>query len=142
MIEIPLRCYEERAHRGTKLVCEANGRSLVFIKPAGAIAEKIVVDGCVVRNLRACDYLVIDWRGRKHFVELKGKDVDYALRQLDATIPKFLEKSDERIWCFVISAGTPPNISTSWQNAKLRFTRRWKNAELRIKTHACVHQLV
>ena len=103
MIDIPARCFDKERDTGAKLVCKERGRTMVFDNPRSVPLDKIRIDGCVVTpamNQKACDYLVRDSRERNHFVELKGRHIGEAFKQIEATIPLFiLEGSPERFWC-------------------------------------------
>jgi len=142
MTPIPEECFEAKGHTGVSLVCEERGRKMVFEKPKGRVADKIRVDRCVVRNKTACDYLVRDWLGRQHFVELKGKHDEEALKQIEAKIPLFVEQgSKERFWCFVVTSGSSPATLPGIQSQMLRIRRRWKYAEIKIRTKIHKHEL-
>jgi hypothetical protein len=142
MTPIPEKCFEAAGHKGPMLVCEERGRKVVFRKPRGRAADMIRVDGCVVRNKPACDYLVRDWLGRQHFVELKGKHDEEALKQIEATIPLFVENdSKERFWCFVVTSGSSPANLPGIQSRKARIRGRWKYAEIVIRTNLHEHML-
>ena len=142
MITIPEKCYEEKAHKGEKLVCKENKRQVIFTKPMGKTADKIRVDGCMLCQQIACDYLVIDWKGRHHFVELKGSDVEHALEQIGATVLHFKDAiKAEPFWCLIACTKVPPVIRASLQNSRLKFTRKWKKAEIKIKADTYVHVL-
>jgi hypothetical protein len=141
MISIPPECYRPKGHRGKILVCEENGRRMAFHKSDGRLADKIRVDGCVLKGVLSCDYLVIDWKGRMHFVELKGSNVEHALAQIEATIPHFLQApEDGQVWCFVVCSAVPPAAAPGIQAAKLRLNKKWK-ARTIIRTARCEHTL-
>jgi len=111
---------------------------MVFRKPKGRLADLIRVDNCVLRQVPACDYLVVDWVGRKHFVELKGKHAEEGLKQIGATIPEFLERgSEEEIWCFVICSRIVTAASPGMRSEEARIRKKWKRAKIiwRSKTY-------
>ena len=140
---IPDVCYQPRDHRGATLVCEERrGRKMVFHKPAERLASKIKVDRCVIRDRRACDYLICDWRNRYHFVELKGGHVEKAFGQLLETIPVFLRRGTrDRFWCFVVCSGSPPNSLPGRQSAQARLKKAWPSMVLKVQTGQCEHRL-
>lgn len=50
------------------------------------------VDGCLIKNETACDYLFLIGNEKEeavYWVELKGSDIEYAAMQILNTIPKF-----------------------------------------------------
>src|SRR5437899_537159 len=135
MIAIPQECFKSKNHRGRTLVCEEKGMRMVFLKARERTADKIQVDGCIPLPGPACDYLVRDWKGRQHFVELKGKHVEHGLKQIEATIPHFIsEGSNEHIWCFVVCLRSSPASLPGRQAAQLRIVRQW-NATIIVKTN-------
>ena len=135
MIEIPPECFEKRGHLGELLVCAEGRCKMVFRKPRDRTADLIRVDHCVLRQAPACDYLVIDWLDRKHFVELKGRHVEEGLKQIGATIPHFLDSgSTEEIWCFVICSACSPATLPGRQVEAARIRKRWRNASIFVKT--------
>ena len=142
MTSIPEECFEAKGHTGVSLVCEERGRKMVFEKPRGRVADKIRIDGCVVRNQTACDYLVRDWLGRQHFVDLKGKHDEDALKQIEATIPLFIEHgSKKKFWCFVVTSGSSPASLPGIQSRMARIHKRWKYAKILIRTNLHTHRL-
>ncbi len=142
MIAIPQECFEQQGHLGELLVCEEGRCKMIFRKPANRTADKIRVDNCVLRQAPACDYLVIDWIGRKHFVELKGRHVEEGLKQIGATIPHFLVPgSTEEFWAFVICTGIAPAAQPGSQTEQARIKKRWKNGRIFVKTKQFEHPI-
>ena len=92
---IPSHCFEEVGHVSERLVCEQRGRKITFLKPRGQIVDKINVDGCAMAQRTARDYLVVDWLGGKHFMELKGSGVERAFIQIEQTILHFLGRASQ-----------------------------------------------
>ena len=142
MTPIPPKCFKEKGHKGRMLVCEERRRRMVFRKPEGCAADKIQVDGCVLPQGPACDYLVRDWKGRHHFVELKGKHDEEALKQIEATIPHFVPAgSKAAIWCFVVGSGSSPATLPGIQSRKRSIRKQWENAVIFVRTNVCEHLL-
>jgi hypothetical protein len=143
MITPPDRCYEQRDHRAKTMVCEEKGRRVIFTKQTGQRADKIRVDRCCLpATEEACDYLVRDWANRQHFVELKGGHDGKALRQMLNTIPHFIaEGSAEKFWCLIATTGCTPRSQPGVQAKKREITRKWKKAEIVIRTGEYTHPL-
>jgi hypothetical protein len=140
VIEIPQECFKQPGHLGELLVCEEGRCKMVFRKPKNRKADLIRVDNCVLRQVPACDYLVIDWMGRKHFVELKGRHMEEGLKQIGETIPHFLVRnSAEEFWAFVICTGIAPAAQPGMQTERARIQKRWKNARVFVKTKQFEH---
>ena len=139
---VPAACFQPKDHEGPHLVCEEHHSRMVFTKPAGKLASKIKVDGCCVENSTACDYLVHDWKNRYHFVELKGRDVEKAFAQLEASIPLFLPVgTGDEFWCFVVCTKSPPNSSTRKQIAEAKLQKKWPTMKLKVKGRVHTHHL-
>ena len=70
---------------------------------------KVQVDGCLITNGQRCDYL-FDIMATKtiYYVELKGKDVEKAAKQLKATI-KFCSTMHKGLnkMCYIVSSRVP-----------------------------------
>ncbi len=135
MIDIPPECFKERGHLGEFLACAEGRRKMIFRKPKNRTADLIRIDNCVLRQVLACDYLVIDWVGRKYFIELKGRHVEEGLKQIGATIPYFVVSgSREEMWCFVICSACAPATLPGRQVEEARIRNRWRNASIFVKT--------
>jgi len=67
-----------------------NKREFRIINPERKYINKVEVDGCFIKNGPRCDYLFEILQGthieKVFYVELKGKDLKHAVRQLKATI--------------------------------------------------------
>lgn len=80
---------------------------------------KIKVDGCAITIGNKCDYALISPTFPENYVELKGGDVEHAVKQIASTInvlshcPKTTPKR-----CFVISTSNP---LTTTQMQKFKF---------------------
>ncbi len=107
-----------------KVVCEENKRKITFLNPAQQPVEKIKVDGCQIVEGVKCDFLV---RYDKHenFIELKGSDINHAIKQLKRTI-KLLGQNDigKRI-SYIISSRCPLAAS------EIQHLRKKLRSELR-----------
>ena len=102
--------------------------------------EQIIVDGCAIMAELRCDYLVNIREIRKSvFVELKGSDVEYALKQLEASY-KMLSEDCYSTTLWIVSSGRCPLTSTSVQLAKLKFQRRY-GVQLIIRNSPVEHVL-
>ena len=93
--------------------------------------NKVEVDGCYISEGRKCDFLfeiIEDEVKEVFYVELKGKHIEDAIEQLEATLKACLElhKSVPRS-CYIV-ASRVPKASTSTQKHKKEFKR--KNAVL------------
>lgn len=143
-VAIPEEC--TNANSGPQIVCQAKGRKMIFSNPNRRAIIRYLIDDC--ETLRAalnnaacklCDYIVIDWRKQEHFVELKGCNVEHALKQLESTIPQFSQAvGDSRIYCWIITTESP-STQSKFQVFKEKFEKRF-NARLTIRTNQCEHK--
>src|SRR3954451_9375532 len=69
----------------SKIKVDELGRSAVFLNGKREKFIKIRVDGCVVKNSLAADWVLSKERVGDIIIELKGKDVDHGTRQITAT---------------------------------------------------------
>ena len=144
-IEIPKECAQEID--GEFIVCSQKGKKICFYNPNKKLVTRFVIDDC--EGLRAilgnqtcklCDFLVVDWRAEEHYVELKGCNVEHALKQLESTLAIF--RSTEvtgRFFCWIISSESPAAAS-KFQVLKTKFEKRF-NTRLTIRTNQHQHPL-
>ena len=143
-VQIPQEC---RGESGRVIVCAEKGRKMTFLNPNQRDVRRYSIDGC--RELRAiladancklCDFLVVDWRSEEHYVELKGKNVEHALLQLESTILQ-LGSADTKslLHCWIVSTESP-RTQAKFFVLKQKFEKKF-NARLTIKTKQCEHRL-
>jgi hypothetical protein len=99
----------------------------------------IRVDGCVIKQGIRCDYLIILPNELEIYVELKGKDVEHAVKQLESSIKKLTKNLFSEKLCFVASTRCPIN-SPQIQKLKKNFKRNY-NAKLSIKNGEIIHRV-
>jgi hypothetical protein len=144
-VEIPQACVTAGNHAA--ITCAEKGRKITFLNPAKRLLTKYVIDGCrPLRGLLAdpmcqlCDYLVVDWRSREHYVELKGSRVEHALNQLSSTISQLSSTSPtDRVFCWIVTTESP-STQSKFQVLKAKFEKRL-NARVVIRTNRCEHTL-
>lgn len=71
---------------------EENATKATFSNPAKKKFTKTQIDGCLVKNQTACDWLIVRDSKDGVLVELKGSDVAHALDQIEASF-KFLREA-------------------------------------------------
>jgi len=138
-IEIPCHC----AHKsnGQFIVCAEKGRKISFLNPNKRAIVRFSIDGCsglreIIKKpgCKLCDFLVVDWRANEHYVELKGCNVEHALKQLESTIEIFrLSGLTKRFFCWIITSESPASQS-KFQVLKAKFEKKF-NARLTIRTN-------
>jgi hypothetical protein len=108
------------------------GKSKLRLKNSKRIKVRIIkVDNCVIEDTTRCDYVVeipIDNIKVVLFVELKGKNVEHGIEQLEKTINHMCFKnrygSDLQKRAYVV--GTKVNIpKTGWDNSRNKFRKKY-----------------
>jgi hypothetical protein len=144
-VSIPDQCADHR--KVERIVCAEQGRKITFLNPKKRPVVKYSIDSCAPlrRHLadgtcKLCDFVVIDWRKDEHYVELKGRNVGHALKQLESTILQLRsEGAVGVVYCWIITTASPSNTAKSL-NRKAQFKKRFK-ARLEIRTNQHVHSL-
>ena len=128
MSEVPCPCTE--ALTDSKIRVEENGKKAVFLNIGRARCLRVHVDGCLIKQATACDWLVVMGDEGAVLVELKGKDVEHALVQLETTMEHIVasKKYPNRVAALVVCGGVPkhPSFDTKLQRAKSRLVARFK----------------
>ncbi len=106
-----------------------NRRKFTIQNKSALKINKVEVDGCYIKDGLKCDYLfeIINKDIILVFyVELKGKDIEHAIKQLLSTINycKVIHKDIEKE-CYIIASRVPKS-STSTQNIKKEFKKKYK----------------
>lgn len=111
---------------------EENKRKIIFMNPQRLPYERVDVDGCTINDGVRCDKLLLSADEREErYVELKGTDVMHAIDQLEETIKRLGEYTDNR-HAYVISTNVAPAIDTKRQ-AKIKYFKERYCAELKIQ---------
>lgn len=112
------------------------GRSVTLQNPSRAALWKTRIDGGIVKNQCAADYVVSKPRVGDLVIELKGKEVSRACEQVIATAEMLKNCTGERgrVAGLIICSRFPAN-DTKIQRLKAEFARRFKGI-LKIRTGA------
>lgn len=111
---------------------EENKRKIIFLNPQRLPYERVDVDGCTINDGIRCDKLLLSADEREErYVELKGTDVMHAIDQLEETIKRLGEYTDNR-HAYVVSTNVAPAINTKRQ-AKIKYFKERYCAELKIQ---------
>lgn len=120
----------------SRIRCEENGRKIIIVNDKRDSYHVTKFDGCVVKDSRAADWVIDNREGKYVVVELKGKNVDYAVDQAISTI-EHLKKVQSDIVSFsvvIVSTGYP-RIDTKIQIAKNLLSKRYRSP-LHVVRHA------
>ncbi len=121
-----------------KIVSVSENRKVFRVNNESSfVINKVEVDGCYISEGRKCDFLfeiIEDEVKEVFYVELKGKHIEDAIKQLESTL-KFCLKHHVNIKrsCYII-ASRVPKASTSTQKYKKEFKRKNKGVLLYIDT--------
>lgn len=128
------KCQTMCTHR--RIVLQENRSKITFFNPSRSDVRQIRVDGCMITDGCACDWLLISQDGHEHYVELKGCDVKHALEQLEQSISKLSADAggcDKK--AFVVSTRCPLS-SPEIQGRQIYFKKRYR-ATLVVKNLVC-----
>ena len=93
---------------------------------------KIHVDGCEITEGLRCDYLHLA-KGVEYYIELKGQDLEHAIKQLKQTISLLGNKNTQQErTCYIICTRSPMT-STQIQKYDYEFRKNY-NSRLVIKS--------
>lgn len=109
------------------IVVEERGRKAAFLNPRRLECVVTQFDGCVVTNQPAADKIVTCSIVGDIIVELKGRDVDHAVTQINATA-RYWHGAGMRVGrvAGLIVARQFPRASTKVQRAQQSFSRQFK----------------
>lgn len=108
-------------------VCE-NGRSAVILNSGRARFFVTKVDGGLVRNEPAADFVISKVNAGDLVVELKGADVDRACQQIESTILTLRSCVAQRgPMAGLIVCSRVPAIDTKVQRLKAKFRREFSS---------------
>lgn len=123
--------------RVSKIKVAENGKQAIVLNPNKELFTRTKIDGCVIVNKTACDWLVQDNAIASILIELKGCDVDHAIEQIEATLA-FMKANDlltDRLAALIVCSkpSRHPSFTAKLQKAKSRISQQYK-APLHIVT--------
>ena len=121
-----------RVINDSQIKFEENGRKIIFQNPNRLDYKAVQVDGCAITTGIRCDKLLTSYDEHSEcFVELKGNDIGHAIKQLETTITRIGEYTDNR-HSYVICSKVAPALNTTVQKAKKTFKKEY-HSELVVK---------
>ena len=116
-----------RITRHRVIVFRERRSSATFRNPQALEFITSKIDGCLLKEVRACDWALSQANNGDVLIELKGRDVDHALEQISETA-EFWWNSCYRNGrlAFLIVCRQYPGVDTRVQRAKQRFARLYR----------------
>jgi len=105
-----------------------HGRTFRLLNPSRKWINKVAVDTCYITTGLRCDYLFEVEQQKVYYVELKGKNIEHAVKQLRTTMNYC--KSEHATCpkeCHIV-ASRVPKMSTSIQKSKKEFKQKYAAA--------------
>jgi len=130
----------EQVVNDREIVLKENHSRLKFINASKADVRKIKVDDCLPIKGKKCDWLIITSGDVEHFVELKGNDVNHAVKQLENTMKNISTDYKKRKKHCFIACTRSPKTSTEIQCLKVLFKRKY-NSNLYVKSRESEYTL-
>ena len=116
----------------SKIKVEELRRKAIFLNPERNVYLKTQIDDCVIKNAVAADWIVTKEGIGDIVVELKGKDVDHATKQILATM-KFWKRRGfcrHKVAALIVCSEFPrasTRIQKAMQSFRDCFSRLLKN---------------
>jgi ribosomal protein L25 (general stress protein Ctc) len=104
-----------------------NGKSVRIINKESKEIKKVQIDckPCPIKNEK-CDFLVFETEESLFFIELKGKDIEKAVKQLESTLEFFNLKSCKKTKkTLIVVCSRYPKASTKKQKLQLHFMKNY-----------------
>lgn len=121
------------------IVAKERGKQFILKNASHKKVCKYLVDGCLIKDGTSCDYLLLIVQDRHaYLVELKGSNLEHAIRQIEESIIKLKDiligyKVSARI---IIGKVRSPQIKYS-EEIKIKEKLKKLDFDLRIKGTEC-----
>ena len=106
-----------------------NGKKFIFNNVSGKTICRVRVDNCLIvdQNIKKCDFLFhIEEDGRYYLVELKGVDVDTAIKQIESTfdiVNRQIKASAHSYTGIIVSSAVPQAAHQKFKNLQDKLYR-------------------
>jgi hypothetical protein len=110
----------------SRIKVEQRGRKAIFVNEGKLTYVRVEVDGCVIKNAKAADFIVSRSDIGDVIIELKGRDVAEAVKQVEATAKYWVDNKhcNKKIAALIVSTQFP-KTSTAVLRAKDRFRKTY-----------------
>lgn len=108
---------------------EEKGKKLVIINKDRRRFQKVRVDDCLLKQETGADWLIVLPGQGEVVVELKGKDVPHAIKQVRATLElwKSFPESSKCLAAVVVASNVRPAATTALFRAKNEFKKKFSS---------------
>lgn len=113
--------------KASKIKVAENGKQAIFLNPHKGVYFKVRVDGNLIQNKVACDFVISKEQFADLMIELKGTDVDHAVEQVFSTARFWHETAlrEGKIAGLVVSSRYP-RFDSKIARYKEKFAREFK----------------
>jgi len=116
-------CVEQINH--SKISVKEHGMSAVILNENKEDFLRVKIDGCELKQQTSADFLIEKISSdRAVIIELKGKGIDKAVKQLEATIDWLKSKKyTKKLANLVVCSNVPPRAKTNKAIAQEKFRK-------------------
>jgi len=108
------------------IVFKENRSKLSLLNKNKISTTKVIVDGCEITSGLRCDFLLLT-QEIEYFIELKGHNIEHAIKQLVATINKLsVNPKKQKKISFIICTRSPMS-SPAIQNLRVKFKKNFSS---------------
>jgi len=131
---IPDNCVQVVNHK--KIKVEECGKKVIVNNSDQLKFQVTQIDGCALKNTLAADWMIS--KGQRHLIiELKGKDVAHAAKQIWATATFLVQDCNiKKNFSALVVARQYPKATTAVQKAQISFSKEFRGP-LHVVTKNC-----
>lgn len=129
LTNMPLvKCIEQETNGNISLKDKKNKCKIVTTNSTKKLLKKVKVDGCLPIVGKKCDFAIIDDLEKTAILfELKGSDINHAIKQIENSIKWFSAHTDYLIrYCIIVHSGRHPKETASLSNKKEKLKNKYK----------------
>jgi hypothetical protein len=111
----------------SKIKVEENQRRVIINNPSKIKYSVTAVDGCLIKNSIACDWLISEDSVGDLLIELKGSDVDHAAKQIMSSA-EYIDSNGIALGqkAGLIVCSKYPRVDTTVQKIKNAFAKKYQ----------------
>lgn len=125
--------------KDTLIKVHEKGRQAIVRNPKQDLFIRAKVDGCLLTNKTASDWVIAKPKIADVVIELKGCDVDHAVEQIAETISFWNASGNSNgKWAALVVCSRYPKVDTKIQRARVKLAKQYK-APLHVVTQNTVY---